>query len=97
MNVEESVRLLVKTGSYVLGEKEVKALVGRGEAKLVVLSKTKNDELTGLCESHSVPVIRLERTSMELGIVCGKPFPISVIGVVTEGDSEILSFRSQDA
>jgi large subunit ribosomal protein L30e len=97
MNVEESVRLLVKTGSYVLGEKEVKELIECGKAKLVVLSKMRDEVLIGLCENSNVPVIRLERTSMELGTVCGKPFPISAIGVISEGDSDILSFRGEDA
>jgi len=96
MKVEESVRLLVKTGSYVMGEKEVRALISAGKAKIVVFSRRADRELLELCEKSNVPTIKLEKTSMELGIVCGKPFPVSAIGVISEGDSDINSFRSTD-
>ncbi|MDY6985509.1 MAG: ribosomal L7Ae/L30e/S12e/Gadd45 family protein [Candidatus Thermoplasmatota archaeon] len=93
MNTEESVRLLVRTGSYVMGEKEVRELIKAQEAKLVIFSKRFDEELLSMCEKNRIPSIKLARTSMELGVICGKPFPVSVIGVKEEGDSGILAFR----
>ncbi len=96
MNVEESVRLLVRTGSYAMGEKEVRDLIKAQEVKLVIFSKRYDEELLGMCEKNRIPSIKLAITPMELGVICGKPFPVSVIGVKEEGDSGILSFRGAD-
>ena len=93
MNKEESLRLLVKTGTYVTGEREVEKLIEKGRAKLVVLSNRKSARLVALCEKNNVPTMEIEKNAMELGVLSGKPFPISAIGVESEGESDILSIR----
>ena len=38
---------------------------------------------------------RYKGSSWDLGLACAKPYMISIIGVVQEGDSDILSLRTQ--
>jgi large subunit ribosomal protein L30e len=43
----------------------------------------------------NVPLIQFEGNSMELGSVCGKPFPVSVLSVFEEGSSNILELAKK--
>jgi large subunit ribosomal protein L30e len=38
---------------------------------------------------------RYKGSSWDLGLACAKPYMISIIGVVQEGDSDILTLRTQ--
>jgi large subunit ribosomal protein L30e len=38
---------------------------------------------------------RYKGSSWDLGLACAKPYMISIIGVVQEGDSEILTLKTQ--
>ena len=40
-------------------------------------------------------VYRFGGTNQELGASCGKPFAISVLTVVSEGDSDILALKKE--
>ena len=42
------------------------------------------------CAKAGVQVQNYKGTSMELGAVCGKPFPVSVLAVLEVGTSNVL-------
>lgn len=38
-----------------------------------------------------IPILRHQKDSIELGVLCGKPFPVSAIVINDPGDSRILT------
>ncbi|MFA6489357.1 MAG: 50S ribosomal protein L30e [Candidatus Micrarchaeia archaeon] len=65
-----------------------------GKAKLVVLAKncpaTLSQDATRFCKLSGIPVITYEGTSLDLGTVAGKPYPVSMMTVIDAGNSGIL-------
>jgi large subunit ribosomal protein L30e len=95
MDVAHSIRMAVDTGKVVLGSQRSIKLVLTGEPKAVVLAANApamlRADVLRYAGKASVPVIPYSGTSIELGTVCGKPFPISVMCVMEQGNSDILS------
>ncbi len=94
MNVEKAIRTAVDTGEVIFGERETLRAVRNNEVKLVIMAENCPPELerdlkhfARLCD---VSVYEFSGTGVELGSVCGKPFIISMLGVVKAGDSDIL-------
>ena len=83
-----AIRLAVESGKVEFGSRN--ALAADKKVKLFVVSgntpKIKEDLM-----QKSLPLIEFEGTSIELGSICGKPFPVSVVSVYEEGSSNIIS------
>lgn len=99
VDLAKSIRLAVDTGKTVLGSDRAKKLAITGGAKMLLVAKncqpSVKQDLMHYCSLASVPVVEFPGTSIELGVVCGKPFPISAISVIEAGNSDILSVASQ--
>ncbi|MFH1107538.1 MAG: 50S ribosomal protein L30e [Candidatus Micrarchaeota archaeon] len=94
MDFNKSVRMVVDTGKVELGSDRAVKLALNGTVKLVVVARnmmrdTRRD-IEHYCRIASVPVLEFEGTSIELGTVCGKPFPVSALSVIDAGHSDIL-------
>jgi len=87
-----AIRLAVETGSVEFGARA--GVSTTNKAKLLVVANNLPDPMKNEVESFAkgsrVPVLIFEGSSMELGSVCGKPFPVSVLSVYKEGSSNIL-------
>ncbi len=95
MDLNASIRMAVDTGKIILGSDRAKKLAMLGEAKAIIMARncphsTKQD-ISHYAMLSSVPVIEFNGTSIELGIVCGKPFPVSALSVIEPGNSDILN------
>lgn len=82
------------TGKVVLGVDNTLKRALHADAKLVVVAsncpREKKEDLAHYAQLSNVPLIEFSGTSVELGVVCGKPFPVSAMSVIEEGNSEIL-------
>jgi len=94
----------VKTGKFTIGTKEV--ISELKNAKMVIAASTLSvveSEEGGLvkeAEKNKVPVVKIEKSSAQLGRMMGKPFRISAIAlrVVAEGDfRQLVGSPSQPA
>jgi ribosomal protein L30E len=82
----------IKSGKYTIGTKEV--ISDLKTAKMVVAASTissKDSEEGGLlkeAEKNKVPVVKIDKSSAQLGRMMGRPFRVSAIAlrVVAEGD-----------
>jgi large subunit ribosomal protein L30e len=97
MNVEKEIRAAVDTGKVIMGEREtLKAVKARG-VKLVICAANCKAELKEEIEKHAgigeVPVYGFGGSSLELGAVCGRPHLISMLGIMSQGDSDVLKLR----
>jgi large subunit ribosomal protein L30e len=89
-----AVRLAVESGKVKFGARTGIAASLLGKAKLFVLASNTPKETREKVEKYAkiskIPFINFDGTSMELGSVCGRPFPISVLSVYEEGSSNIM-------
>ncbi len=82
----------MKTGKYTIGTKEV--ISDLKSSKMVVAASTissKDSDEGGLvkeAERNKVPIVRIDKSSAQLGKMIGRPFRVSAIAlrVVAEGD-----------
>ncbi|MEM0136336.1 MAG: hypothetical protein QXU18_14115 [Thermoplasmatales archaeon] len=82
---------LKETGKFVLGEKATKKIAKKGGIVAVVFAnephlKTEYDQV-------KTPKFVVPLNSIQLGNLFGKPFPVSVIGVM---DSGVSQFRENE-
>ena len=92
VDVNKTLKDVSKKGSILIGEKQTKAAVQKGTAKLVVIANNcpYNETLLAMAKEHQVPVYIYTATGVDLGYACGRNFPISAFAVLEEGESNIL-------
>ncbi len=84
----KELKKILATGKVYFGVKQAKKALKRNEAKLVIYASNCPDKRE--IEGWNVPKIAFNGDGVELGAYCGKPFSISVVTVVDEGESNIL-------
>jgi len=93
-SVDHELRLALSTGKTQLGSKNAVRELRKGKVKLTILSKNCPREARETIENYSklssVPVMEHVKDSVDLGVLCGKPFPVSALVVLEPGDSKIL-------
>lgn len=95
MDVQKAIRMAVDTGEVLLGKNEVQRSLHNGTSKLVVLARNIPVDLKISIEKKArlagIAYYEFEGSSSDLGSLCGKPYPISAMSIINEGDSDILS------
>ena len=93
VDVNRALKDVAKKGSIIIGEKQTKASIQKGTAKLVVMANNCQyaEAITTLAAEHNVPVYTYTSTGVDLGYTCGKSFAVSSFAVIDEGESNILS------
>ena len=94
MDLEKAIRMAVDTGEVAIGARSVERALSTNKAKLVLLASNCPSETKVRIQSSAkiagVKVKEFPGTSLHLGSVCGKPFPVSALAIINEGDSDIL-------
>ncbi len=94
-----AVRLAVETGKVEFGSKTGVKDSLLGKAKLIVVASNAPRELQEDIQHYSklsnIQVLTFDGTSMELGSICGKPYPVSVLSVYDAGSSDILELAKK--
>ncbi len=93
IDVNRALKDVAKKGNIIIGEKQTKASIQKGTAKLVVMANNCQyaDAINILAAEHNVPVYNYTSTGVDLGYTCGKSFAVSSFAVIDEGESNILS------
>ena len=91
--------MAVKTGKVGFGSKEAIVSTGSARAKLIILARNareaERDEILHNAKQSEIPVYVFPGSSLDLGAVCEKPFPVSAIVVREPGDSEVLKLAAE--
>jgi len=92
LELEKQLKLVKKTGSFVVGRREVSSSI-KG-SKLLVWSASANlpQLILDECKNLSIPAIKFAGNPVELGRACGIPFRVSVIALKSVGDADISGF-----
>jgi large subunit ribosomal protein L30e len=84
MSVEE-IRKIVKEGKAVIGTKEVLKGLKLGKVKKVFITRNcplrVKKDIKHYAEMDEVEVVKLKQPNDELGVLCKKPYSISVLGL----------------
>ncbi|MFN4336106.1 MAG: ribosomal L7Ae/L30e/S12e/Gadd45 family protein [Candidatus Nitrosocaldus sp.] len=89
--VAKIVRNAIANNACRIGSREV--LKGIGDAKLVICSRSiRKDVIDKISSNASVYIYRIDKNSLELGRLCGRPFRVSVVSVedVSKEDLDAL-------
>lgn len=89
-----AVRLAVESGKVEFGSRRGISASLNAKAKLFVVAGNTpaevKEQVHKYAELSEVPVIDFPGSSMELGSVCGRPFPVAVLSVHDVGNSNIM-------
>lgn len=77
---------LKETGKFVIGEKVTAKMLKKGTVQAVVYAE--EPHLRERYEAVSTLKFSVPFNSIQLGTIFGKPFPVSVVGVLEPGNSQ---------
>ncbi|MFO8016818.1 MAG: ribosomal L7Ae/L30e/S12e/Gadd45 family protein [Candidatus Woesearchaeota archaeon] len=84
----EDIKKLVKEGKVIIGkEKTLKGLKTGEVSKVFITSNCPEDAKDSVNHNADIggaEVVQLDMPNDELGVVCRKPFSVSVLGVIKE-------------
>jgi large subunit ribosomal protein L30e len=97
---DQQLRLALSTGRVQLGSKQAVRELRKGRAKMAILSSNCPKEMKETIESMgkdgNVPIWTHDKDSVDLGMLCGKPYPVSSIVINDPGDSKILDLVKEE-
>lgn len=98
-DISKAVRMAVDTGKVKFGARDGTKAALKGDARLILLSSNCPQDTRSDIQRHAklsgVPVHVFAGTSLELGSLCGKPFPVSALCIFEPGNSNILELVKQ--
>lgn len=98
MSEVEVIRRLIETGKVSMGTRSVEKLLKTGKPKLIIVTencpKQTKENVKHYANIAGVPVYEFKGTSLQLGELCRKPFPVSAMAVIDPGQAEITKLRS---
>jgi large subunit ribosomal protein L30e len=99
VDINKQIRMAVKTGKVSFGSKDAIVSTASARAKMIILAKNireaERDEIQHNAQQSEIPIYVFPGSSLDLGAVCEKPFPVSAIVVREAGDSEVLKLVAE--
>lgn len=88
-DINRALKMAIETGKVFIGQEQSIKAIKNDKAKLVIIANNCPKEF--LKKIEKVSIYKFKGNNVELGAVCGKPFPISTLTIIEEGESDILS------
>ena len=83
MELVKEIQKALKENKVIIGYRESIDFIKLNQPKLIVMAKNIPDEMRKEIEHHAkifgIKVSIFEGSSKELGVICGKPFPVSTL------------------
>ena len=96
VDINKLLRAAVNSGEVQFGIKQATKAIKNKKAKLIITaSNCSPDHLKTIQRQRTVPIYSYKGTNVELGAACGKPFSISSLAIIDEGNSNILKALSE--
>jgi large subunit ribosomal protein L30e len=94
VDVNKAILMATRTGKVIYGFKQTLDTVRNGKAKMVILASNcpsaMRRELERCANIAAIPIYQYGKSSVDLGVACGKSFVIAAMAIREPGDSEIL-------
>jgi len=100
-DVDTNLKVAMRTGKFIYGKNQVLKHLRNESFKMIIIANNCPTELEKQLNYYvslmkdKIYLYRYKGSSWDLGLACAKPYMISIIGVVQEGDSEILTLKTQ--
>jgi len=95
LSLNQPIASAVSTGECRIGANSSIKALRAGTVKLVVVAsncrKEEYEDISRYASLTETKMYRFEGTSWDLGEVIGKPFMVSAIAIIKQGDSKILN------
>jgi len=99
IDFDKELRRAVDTGKVEFGYRKAEKNALTGKGKLLVVStglpKRRKEHLSHLAGLSGIPFYEAKKNPLNLGSVCGKPFPVTAMVVLEQGKSKVLSVKPQ--
>lgn len=95
MDIARTIKTTVSTGKVFFGVEQAKKAVKEKKAKLIIVASNSNVEEFKGEQFSEIPIYHYPGTNVDLGVICGKPFAISVLTVIETGSSNILAIGKE--
>ena len=94
IDINKAIATTVKTGKVLFGANNAVKSAKMGRAKLILVAsncpRNVMADIAHYANLSGVPVVIYKGSSIDFGVVCGKPFMVSALTVREPGDSDIL-------
>ena len=100
-DVDTNIKVAMNTGKFIYGKKQVLKYLRNESFKMIIIANNCPTDLEKQLNYYislvkdKIYIHRYKGSSWDLGLACTKPYMISIIGVVQEGDSDLLTLRTQ--
>ncbi len=85
MNITEIIQSAIKSKKAIIGYKESIKFIKCGKPKMVIIAKNAPEKIMNEIKYNAkifeIPVEIFNGTSKDLGVICGKPYPITTITI----------------
>ncbi len=89
----EIIKKIVETGEVSFGSRSVSKKGNK--AKLIIISENCPQTARDAAEKTARPVYTYNGTSLALGELCGKPFPVAAMAVISPGQASITALLKE--
>ncbi len=91
--VEKEIRLLIESGDVLIGSRKGLKELLIGNPKAVIYASNLKKELLSSIDYYAnhaeIIKVKFNGTSLDLGKLCGKPYPVSMLVVFDEGEADL--------
>ena len=99
-SIDQQLRLALSTGRVHLGSKQSIRELRRGRARAAILASNcpekYRETILSFGKLGGIPILIHEKDNRDLGILCGKPYPVSALVINEPGDSKILDLVKEE-
>ena len=95
IDLENALRITLKTGKVIIGSKRSLKAIKQGQIQMIIKSNNCPENISNdiykYCTQYEpkIDIYEFNGSSWDLGFLCGKPYMISILGIISTGDSEI--------
>ncbi|HUV80236.1 MAG TPA: 50S ribosomal protein L30e [Candidatus Bathyarchaeia archaeon] len=95
-DVNRELQKVLNKGKVLIGSKETIKAFMRNEAKIIIHASNCPEDIKSVFgdadieENGELTIYEYPANSLELGLACGKPYPVASLCITDTGDSEIL-------
>jgi len=92
VDADKILKNVVKKGKVKIGARQTQIAIKDDKTKIVVMAKNcpSSYSISKMADEKKIPVYNYGSNSMDLGVVCGKTFAVSVFAVLDDGGSHIM-------
>jgi len=102
-DINTNIRVVQKTGKIIFGKNQVFKQLRQNPFKMLIKANNCPQELevqlnhynSFLNQNDQVFIHTYPGSSWDLGLACGKPYMISIMGINDFGDSDLLSLKTK--